>query len=516
MSITNLRQLLTAAGVIAFLVGGQPPLASAQSFSSETAAEQPALSDSIRELKSQVSELRQLVMELRAQAIEDRVEASKLRSELEAARARVLAPAGPQSEPQTAQAQPSAAEIQQRVTSIEEDLQLLDGKVNEQAQTKVESASRYRVRLYGIALFNLFGNHGEVDNEDIPSFASMRSPLEPAGSFGGTVRQSTVGLQVFGPQVAGAKTTGDIQMDFGGGFPLVPNGSTMGVARLRTATLAMDWARTSITGGQDVLFFAPLAPTSLASVAIPPLAYAGNLWAWIPQVRIERRMTLSHDSYISFKAGILDSLTGEVPSSQYIREPSAGEASGQPAYAGHISWNGKSFTQNMTIGVGGYYGRQNWGLDRNVDSWAVVSDWNLPLGRLFALSGEFYRGRAIGGLGGASGRSVVSSSIANPVFSLSGLDTLGGWAQLKFMPLPKIEFNAAFGEDNPFSHELSAGTSSYPNPLVKRNRQGFVNVIARPRSDLLLSVEYRHLRTYGVISDPETADHVNVSMGILF
>jgi hypothetical protein len=343
--------------------------------------------------------------------------------------------------------------------------------------------------------------------------------LDSGGSFGGTLRQSTLGLQVFGPQIAGAKTTGDIQFDFGGGFPLVPNGTTMGVARLRTATLRMDWAQTSITGGQDTLFFAPLAPTSLASIAVPALSYAGNLWAWSPQLRVERRMALSDGSDISFKAGILDSLTGQIPSVQYFRQPSAGEASGQPGYAAHVSWNRKALDRNMTIGIGAYYGRQNWGAEGEVNSWAGVADWDLPLGQRFALSGEFYRGRAIGGLGAATGRSVVfSSSSPGAAALLLGLNDIGGWAQLKFMPLAKIEFNAALGEDNPFSHDIFrfAQNFSYANTLVLRNQAGFVNVIAHPRSDLMLALEYRLLRTFEVTRDLETAHQINLSMGILF
>jgi hypothetical protein len=42
-----------------------------------------------------------------------------------------------------------------------------------------------------------------------------------------------------------------------------------------------------------------------------------------------------------------------------------------------------------------------------------------------------------------------------------------------------------------------------------------VNFIYRPRSDLLLSGEYRHLHTTQ-IGNYFTADHVNVMMGVLF
>jgi len=42
---------------------------------------------------------------------------------------------------------------------------LLAAKVEDQYQSKVESASKYRVRLSGIALMNLFSNQGAVFSE---------------------------------------------------------------------------------------------------------------------------------------------------------------------------------------------------------------------------------------------------------------------------------------------------------------------------------------------------------------
>jgi len=43
-----------------------------------------------------------------------------------------------------------------------------------------------------------------------------------------------------------------------------------------------------------------------------------------------------------------------------------------------------------------------------------------------------------------------------------------------------------------------------------------VNFIYRPRSDLLFSAEYRHLRTFLINSNSNAAEQVNMMMGILF
>jgi hypothetical protein len=333
------------------------------------------------------------------------------------------------------------------------------------------------------------------------------------------LRQSQVGIEVFGPEFAGARTSADLKFDFAGGFPNTSNGFSMGLVRLRTATIRMEWATTSIVAGQDGLFFAPLAPTSLASLAVLPLSYAGNLWNWTPQLRVEHRIDLPGRSNLNLQGGILDSLSGEAPQSTFERSPTFGEKSGQPAYAARVAWSLPAFGQDLTIGVGGYYGRQYWGFGRNVDGWAGTADLTLPLGKLFAVTGEFYRGRAVGGLNGAIGQDVLlSGPLTSSATIVRGLDSAGGWAQLKFKPRANFEMNGAVGQDNPFANELRRfpGTQGVYGTLLSKNLDSFVNFIYQLRSDVLFSVEYRRLQTSVLDSKSRTANHVNLSLGYLF
>jgi hypothetical protein len=367
----------------------------------------------------------------------------------------------------------------------------------------------------------MYDNRGIVDNQDFPENAEapQSQPMYVSPStFGGSLRQSQIRLQAFGPDFAGARTSADIHFDFAGGFPDAPNGVATGLVRLRTGTVRLDWTNTSIIAGQDRLFFAPLAPTSLATLAIPALSYAGNLWSWTPQVRVEHRFVLSESSSVSIQGGILDSLTGDMPVEQYDRYPSWGEQSGQPAYATRLSWTQRAFGQNLTLGFGGYYNRQNWGFDRIVKGWAAMTDLTLPLGKLFEFSGEFYRGSAVAGLGGGIGQSVLfTGTLSDPSTMIKGLDSMGGWTQLKFKPKSYLEFNAAIGLDNPFTHELRSYNS---NPIYQysysRNLSPLVNVIYQLRSDVLFSVEYRHLQTGVLDNGSYNASHVNLSLGYIF
>jgi len=118
---------------------------------------------SVRELDSQVRELRTLIEQMRAENAQSRAEMQELRQELQdtrkllapvvasmnntalAAEATPLGQASPTS-PQTAAPASSgtstAADLGSRVQKLEESNQLLGSKIDEQYQTKVETAGK--------------------------------------------------------------------------------------------------------------------------------------------------------------------------------------------------------------------------------------------------------------------------------------------------------------------------------------------------------------------------------------
>jgi hypothetical protein len=454
-----------------------------------------SLQDHLTALEKQINEMRAMMEQMQA-------EVARLRAAAQAAQASQ----GPQ--------------VESPVEKLQEDQELLNAKIDEQYQTKVETASKYRVRLSGTVLVNLFSNRGSVDNIDFPSFAVDNTFIYTRGSVGGTIRQSLLGLEVFGPELKGAKVSGDLQVDFAGGFPNQPDGVVLGLPRLRTGTVRLAWPKTTIIAGQDAPFFSPLSPSSIASVALPAFSYSGNLWTWIPQIRFEHRFDISDSSNIQIQGGVLDPLNGDAPPYQYARIPQAGEASRRPATAIRTAWTNRLFGHDFTVGASGYYSRQDWGFSRNVDAWAGTSDWIMPLGSRFELSGEFYRGRAIGGLGGGLGRSVLfSTTAADPRARYKALNATGGWAQIKFRQSDKLEWNGAYGQDAvpgrilrfyPFFQQTYVGAS------ITRNDSALANFIYRPRSDVMLSLEYRRIRTQSILTNLDHADQINLSMGVLF
>ena len=488
---------------------------------------QPGGDDSVRELREQVQQLRALVDEMRTENVQSRSEMYQLRQDLQATRTlleqrgntSVEAPKVPGESavvPSNANGESTPA-LEDRVQKLEDATSLIGSKVDEQYQTKVETASKYRARLHGIVLMNAFRNVGRSDNLDFPDYAVPLPWYLPRANAGATLRQSEIGLEIFGPNVLGARASADVQLDFSGGFPATGNGVNFGIARLQTASTRLDWDHTSVVAGQDSLFLSPLSPTSFASLATPTFAFAGNLWGWTPQIRVEHRFSIGDQQTITMQAGILDNLDWEFNYGSFERTPQAGERSGQPGYGFRTAWSRPVRQHPLSIAVAGYYGRQDWAWGRYVDSWAGMADWQLPILRRLQLSGEFYRGRGIGGLGGGIGTSVVYGGNL-PTSPLRGLDTAGGWTQLKLQLTPKLELNGVIAQDDAFTSNIRGFATDQNNggSILGRNRGALGNMVYRPRSDLVFSAELRRLRTFPVYSSSSATNQVNLAMGILF
>ena len=119
------------------------------------------------------------------------------------------------------------------------------------------------------------------------------------------------------------------------------------------------------------------------------------------------------------------------------------------------------------------------------------------------------------------GRSVIlSGPIIFPNVQLRAVNSLGGWSQAKFSATEKLEFNVAFGIDNPLAGDIRAfplGESNSGLPAtLKQNRSSFLNFIYRPHQNILFSAQYNHLSTSQLDLSRRTGEQVNLIMGILF
>jgi hypothetical protein len=457
-----------------------------------------------------VAQLSQELQQTRSDLAESKRQIEELRQSLEQLRRQVEA-----GHPVDA---PTGA-VEPTVAAADQDVGFLAAKVAEMHQDKVESTSKYPVKISGLVLFNSYWNKGVVDIQDLPSLALPSFPGAPSPSVGATLRQTTLGVEAHGPKLFGAKTTAEAEIDFAGGSPTASFGVATGLLRLRTAGISLDWANTSLNLGQDTLFFSPLSPTSYATVLEPAMSWSGNLWVWTPGVVLTHRVALNNESSLLLQGGVLDPLTEEDPVFQG-RNPTSGEASRAPAVAGRVAFeHSKAARYPFTIGFGGYRAQQQYGTFSTVASWTLNSDFKAGFGKHLELSGEWYQGQAVGGLGGGIWTSVVYPEPAAPHSAIQPLRSTGGWAQLKVIPATHFEVNEAFGQDENYGQDLRSFPFSFTGagfPAMQKNRTDFVNFIYRPTSVLLFAVEWRHLFTLPANFAGHSADQLNLAAGVHF
>src|SRR5205823_2257034 len=157
-----------------------------------------SLAESVHELQTQVKELRALLEQMHTDMeranranveIQEKLRQTErqLETALQSSQRTAPGTAAGAADASRASGQSLGEGVDRRLSTLEEEQQLISGKINEQYQTKVESASKYRVRLSGIALLNLFGNRGAVENADFPIVARRPGAMDSSRNIGRTV-----------------------------------------------------------------------------------------------------------------------------------------------------------------------------------------------------------------------------------------------------------------------------------------------------------------------------------------
>ena len=411
-----------------------------------------------------------------------------LRKELAGIRAPAQEAAGPVTASTDGQAAPADSQPAEEALAIER------ARIDELAQTKVESSQKFPVRLTGMALFNAFvngRNNGDMDNPIVAS----QTGAEATG--GATLRQTTLGLLFNGPQTfGGGKISGSLYMDFFQGSSL----SVGHLFRIRTAAINFDWTNTSVMFGQDKPIISPRDPDSLAQVGVSPLTAAGNPWLWQPQLRIERRVSFDSDSGLRIQAGVFQT---SVPSVDQYPTLYSHEAS-RPGVEGRVElWHRWGETGRIEIAGGIHVNRNHIG-SFSVPSNVYSVDWFLrPLAKL-EFSGMFFHGRNVAVLGALPpGFSVLPDGQAIPVRSN------GGWGQMRIPITPRLAFNIYGGEQVNRESDLSYG-------VIGSNFAYFSNVMYRLAPNVIVSLEGGQVRTQYYQIGNRLNDQYDLGLAYLF
>jgi hypothetical protein len=235
---------------------------------------------------------------------------------------------------------------------------------------------------------------------------------------------------------------------------------------------------------------------------------------WSPQVGIAHTMDFIGSSRVAVEGALIDVPDSLAMPAAIAGTISQGERSRWPGGELHVGLLGKKDGTGVSVGVGGYFSPHKIQGGSGYNAWAGTLDAYLPLPHGLEFSGSFYRGQALGGLGGGVYKDFVYGTnlqYAKP------LDDVGGWTQLKKHAGLRWEFNGAFGLDNGFASELRRyvlPATAYQNQA--RNQTFTANTIYSPSAYLLFSLEFRHIATAPITGAAANTNIIGVAAGYKF
>lgn len=372
------------------------------------------------------------------------------------------------------------------------------------AQESSSSPAPVQGEVHGLILMNAFANDAAVNNSDVPQFVS-RPPAgggPPASGAGATIRQSRVTATAMVPQFAGGQLTGELDLDVFGGQQPSTGGRTFPLVRLRRAFAVLERGRLTLFVGQEAPPIAEINPSSLASIGIPEFAGAGNLWLWIPQLRVGARVAEAGAVRLGVEAAVLAPTSGD-PQTAFFTQPDIAERSSRPYLQGRVRLRWGAAEEQGEVSIGGHYGWLAVGPSRRVSSRALAVGVWTPLVRGLELRGEAYVGQALAGLGGGGiGQNFGLDSAV--------VETSGGWAQLNVTPTKSWEIGAGVGLDDPDDVDLDPASQRLRNLAVEGHASW-------RRAPIVLGAEVRLLRTrYGAGVGTVKATHFNLAAGFEF
>lgn len=358
------------------------------------------------------------------------------------------------------------------------------------------------VSFSATVLMNGFYTSDKTNNSDLPQFAVRQDASDsfPSEGVGATLRQTRVQARAFAAGVLGGDFTALVDVDFFGGQQPSNGGRTFPLLRIRRAWARMNWDRIRVMAGQEAPPIVELNPSSLASVGLSSLSSSGNLWLWIPQIRVTGDLNGGEKARVYIEGAIL-APTGYTAQGPFVTQPDRAEQSKRPYLQSRIGVRWGQSGAPGEFSVGGHLGWLSTTGDSLLDSRAAAVMLQLPLGKVLEIRGEAFTGKAIAGLGGGA----IGQNLG-----LNGMPvrTKGGWGQLLIKPTPEWELGGGYGIDDPKDADLDPTTARLKN-------QTFEGHIHWRPSPLILGIEYRHINTT-YAAGKATAGHLNLALGAEF
>ncbi len=290
-----------------------------------------------------------------------------------------------------------------------------------------------------------------------------------------------LGLNIKAPDMDnGGKLTGKFEMDFGS------SNTTQGnyTPRLRLAYAQLDFDKWGVNGGQNWDIFAPINPNTIS----PGILYrAGNLGTRHPQAHLINKWGDVLGGKVTSKVGIIDS------------EDTTQEDSGIPVAAAYVGYEKDILGVKSTFGVGGMYGKLNLGGSGtdNEDIYATTVGMTLKFTDWLAFKTEGFGGAGLNKFYGGPTQTTAASDPTTPLTLANSpgkaIPVRGGFAELTFNPIKKVETNFGIGLDD--VSKALAYTAADKAAVWDYNKTYYTNLKYSLSKDLIVGIEYQRFNT---------------------
>ncbi|HEV2445859.1 MAG TPA: hypothetical protein VGS58_08060, partial [Candidatus Sulfopaludibacter sp.] len=249
--------------------------------------------------------------------------------------------------------------------------------------------------------------------------------------------------------------------------------------------------------------FNPREPSSLAQVGVSPLTGAGNLWLWVPQVRLEQDVAFGSRDGVRARMGVIQ--TREVGPYDSAAYTGPAPAPSRPGLEGRFEfYHNFDDTRRIEIAPGFHASTTHVG-GLSVPASLFSLDWFLNPYRRVELTGAFFTGQNVSALGtGAINEGYVAYRR-----DADAIQSQGGWGQFTIHAMKRLDIHILGGLQTYQNAHLGAGD-------VSRNFQYGANLFYRLAPNVLLGPELTQLRTVYIGQGTRINNHYDLALAYLF
>ena len=319
--------------------------------------------------------------------------------------------------------------------------------------------SSLAVELYGYVKADASWDSARTDVGNFARWVESESGRNKDSQFNLTARQTRLGLRINGPDVAAAKTSGLLEVDFyGGGDENTPH------PMMRHAFLKIDWPaqRLSVLAGQTWDVISPLNPSTL-NYAVG--WWVGNVGYRRPQIRVTKGIPLGGGVDLELQAAVARTIGHD----NGLFDPGdSGEDACLPSLQGRAAVTLPLLgARRTTVGVSGHLATEEYDIDasdhhKNLDSWSVNLDVTQPVNDWLTIKGELFTGENMDTYKGGIGQGIDASTLGE-------IGTCGGWAAVSLGPWDRWRFSLGAGGEAIDGDDVTSDTCRTVNRVIFGN-----------------------------------------------